>query len=250
MAVNAGVRPRSDASVFMRIEGEGFVDPRWRGQGLGTAGVRVDREAGQGDPRRAGPGGTGQGAAARAIPSNPDQVALIESRGFAAVNWSATMRVHLDDGRELPGADFPAGFSLRTYDESWSARTRDAHNAAFADHWGFVAWDAPMWQQWVDGSKNFRPAISWVVVDDAQPDVVVGYVQSNEFDAYEAMTGRREAYLGEDRCPPGVSRPRPGLRAASLRPTGLPRRRLRRELARRGHQQPDRRIRPVRASRL
>ena len=54
-----------------------------------------------------------------------------------------------------------------------------------------------MWQQWVDGSKNFRPDISWVVVDDADPEVVVAYVQSNEFDAYEAITGRREAYLGK-----------------------------------------------------
>jgi ribosomal protein S18 acetylase RimI-like enzyme len=54
-----------------------------------------------------------------------------------------------------------------------------------------------MWQQWVDGSKNFRPDISWVLVDDAVPGVVVGYVQSNEFEAYQAMTGRREAYLAK-----------------------------------------------------
>ena len=130
-------------------------------------------------------------------PDNLGQIELIESHGFTAVNWSAVMRVRLDDGRELAAARLPSGFTLLPYDLSWSARMRAAHNAAFLDHWGFVPWDEQMWQQWIDGSKNFRPDISWVVVDDADPEVVVAYVQSNEFDAYEAMTGRREAYLGK-----------------------------------------------------
>jgi mycothiol synthase len=35
------------------------------------------------------------------------------------------------------------------------------------------------------------------VVDDAEPDVVVGYVQTMEFEANQAATGRREAYLAK-----------------------------------------------------
>lgn len=196
MAVNAGLRPRADTSVFMRIEGEGLVDPRWRGQGLGTEGVRWIVKRGREIHAERAPSVPAK-IQLLGFPNNPDQIELIESEGFTAVNWSATMRVHLDDGRDLETAEIPAGFTLHPYDETWSGRTRDAHNAAFQDHWGFVAWDATMWQQWVDGSKNFRPDVSWVLVDDAVPGVVVGYVQSNEFEAYQAMTGRREAYLAK-----------------------------------------------------
>jgi ribosomal protein S18 acetylase RimI-like enzyme len=196
LAANAGVRPRADASEFMRIEGEGYVDPRWRGQGLGTEGVRwIIERSNQIHAERA-PDVVAK-VQLLGYPDNPGQIELIESQGFAAVNWSAGMRAQLDDGRELATSQLPAGFTLLPYDLSWSARTRAAHNVAFQDHWGSVAWDEQMWQQWVDGSKNFRPDFSWVVVDDADPEVVVAYVQSNEFDAYEANTGRREAYLSK-----------------------------------------------------
>ena len=196
LAVNAGVRSRADVSEFIRIEGEGFVDPRWRGQGLGTEGMRWILERSREIHTERAPGVVAK-VQVYGYPDNHSQIELIESHGFTAVNWSAVMRVRLDDGRDLAAAQFPAGFTLLPYDRTWSARMRAAHNAAFLDHWGFVPWDEQMWQQWIDGSKNFRRDISWVVVDDADPEVVVAYVQSNEFDAYEAMTGRREAYLGK-----------------------------------------------------
>jgi mycothiol synthase len=196
MAVNAGVRPRADASAFLRLDCEGFVDPRWRGRGLGSHGVQWILERCREIHAERAPEVAAK-VQLLGYPDNSEQIALLESQGFTAVNWSAVMRAHLDDGREVVEPPLPAGLTLLPYDLSWSARMREAHNAAFRDHWGFVAWDEEMWQQWVDGSKNFRPDISWVVVDDADPEVVVAYVQSNEFDAYEAVTGRREAYLGK-----------------------------------------------------
>ena len=196
LAVNAGVRARADVSEFIRIEGEGFVDPRWRGRGLGTEGVRWILERSQEIHAERAPDVLAK-VHLFGYPDNLGQIELLESHGFTPVNWSAVMRVRLDDGRELAAAQLPSGFTLLPYDLSWSAPMRAAHNAAFLDHWGFVPWDEQMWQQWIDGSKNFRPDISWVVVDDAEPEVVVAYAQSNEFDAYEAITGRREAYLGK-----------------------------------------------------
>ena len=196
LAVNAGVRPRADASEFMRIEGEGFVDPRWRGRGLGADGVRWILERSKEIHAERAPDVVAK-VQLFGYPDNPGQIELIESHGFTAVNWSAVMRVQLDDGRELAAARLPGRVhpaAVRPVVVGPDARRPQRR---LPRPLGFVAWDEQMWQQWIDGSKNFRPDISWVVVDDADPEVVVAYVQSNEFDAYEAMTGRREAYLGK-----------------------------------------------------
>jgi ribosomal protein S18 acetylase RimI-like enzyme len=197
MVAYAGLRPRRTVTDHQRIDAEGGVAPSHRGRGLGTALMRwtVERstalhaERASHVPAR---------IHAQADLANPDQVSLFEDSGFEAVNWSAVMRVLLDAESFDPGQSaLPDGLSLLGYDARWSAPTRDAHNDAFRDHWGFVGWDEAMWHQWIDGSKNFRPDVSWVVVDDAAPTQVVGYLQSSEFEAYEAATGRREAYLAK-----------------------------------------------------
>jgi mycothiol synthase len=197
MVAYAGLRPRRTVTDYQRIDGEGGVAPSHRGNGLGTRLIEWSLERAQ-----AIHAGRAPHVAAKvhlwALLDNAPQVSLYEDNGFEAVNWSALMRVHLDgDDVEPSPPEFPAGIGVRPYDARWSAPTRDAHNDAFRDHWGFVAWDEAMWHQWIDGSKNFRPDSSWVAVDVSAPTRVVGYVHTNEFEAYEAATGRREAYLAK-----------------------------------------------------
>jgi ribosomal protein S18 acetylase RimI-like enzyme len=72
-----------------------------------------------------------------------------------------------------------------------------AHNAAFVDHPNFTPWSEAMWRQWVTGSRNFRPDLSVVLVERDRPDHVVSYLQSNEYDAYQEKTGRREAFVAK-----------------------------------------------------
>jgi ribosomal protein S18 acetylase RimI-like enzyme len=197
MVAYAGLRPRRTLTDSQRIDVEGGVVPSRRGEGLGAELMRwaVERAA---ELRAEHAPHLPARIHAHADLANVDQVSLFEDAGFEAVNWSAVMRVHLDaDVFEARPADLPAGLSLLGYDARWSTPTRAAHNDAFQDHWGFVAWDEAMWHQWVDDSKNFRPELSWVVVDDADPSHVIAYVQSSEFEAYQAMTGRREAYLAK-----------------------------------------------------
>jgi ribosomal protein S18 acetylase RimI-like enzyme len=91
----------------------------------------------------------------------------------------------------------PEGLELRRYDESFAAPMRRAHNEAFLDHPNFSPWTEVMWKQWVTDSRNFRPELSFVVVEPSAPERVVAYLQSNEYDAYFAATGRREAYVGK-----------------------------------------------------
>jgi mycothiol synthase len=191
----AGVRPRDSIVDHQRIDGEGCVHPTWRGRGLGSQLVEWTLE-------RSSKLHRDRAAAVEAriqlmgYFDNPEQVALMESHGFEAVNWHATMRIDLT-GREISEPVWPDGVTVHGYDQPWSRATLDAHNAAFVDHWGFVSWDTEMWQHWVDGSRNFRPDASWIVVDDDESERVIGYVQTNEYDASEAATGRREAYLAK-----------------------------------------------------
>jgi ribosomal protein S18 acetylase RimI-like enzyme len=197
MVAYAGLRPRKTVTDYQRIDAEGGVAPSHRGQGLGTELMRWTVERATALRAERAPHVPARIQAVADL-DRPDQVSLFEDSGFDAVNWSAVMRVHLDAGGFDPApAALPGGLSLHPYDARWSAPTRDAHNDAFQDHWGFVAWDEAMWHQWVDGSKNFRPGDSWAVVDDAAPTRVVAYAQTNEFEAYEAATGRREAYLAK-----------------------------------------------------
>ena len=83
------------------------------------------------------------------------------------------MRAYLAD---VDGAVpvLPDGLLLRRYDESLDAAMMAAHNEAFLDHPNFTPWNDVMWKQWVTGSRTFRPALSFVVVEEQRPDRVVG----------------------------------------------------------------------------
>ncbi len=207
MVAFAAVRPREAITDHWRIEGEGTVDPAYRGRGLGTRGLawaneRAERLHCQRHPDVEMRFQVG-GYLARA-----DQVSLLEAGGLEAVNWSAVMRAHLDRVElATEPVRWPAGYHLMAYDRGLSAATMAAHNAAFQDHWGFVPWTPTMWEQWVDGARNSRFDLSWALVPDERDGsaaaaagagvMVAAYVLTSEFDAYEQATGRREAYLAK-----------------------------------------------------
>ncbi len=198
MVAFAGTRPRGTVTDHWRIDGEGTVDPAYRDRGVGSQGVSwaIDRAAALREERHPGVETRLQFLVHL---DQGSQVGLFEGAGFTAVNWSAVMRTHLDREGAGPTGEvrWPAGHRLATYDRSWSAQTMDAHNDAFQSHWGFVPWTPAMWEQWVDGTKNSRFELSWVLVPDDNPDRVVAYLLTSEFDGYEAATGRREAYLAK-----------------------------------------------------
>ncbi len=54
-----------------------------------------------------------------------------------------------------------------------------------------------MWRQWVTGSRSFRPEHSYLVLDPGRAGRIAAYVQTNEYDAYQRVTGRREAYVSK-----------------------------------------------------
>lgn len=188
------VYPRHADETHQMIHVEGAVRPDRRGHGIGSLLVRamldradaVHREQRADLPAKLTLSG---------LSTNDGQAALLDDVGFVAERYSFVMRTVLGEVTE-PGP-LPTGYRLERYDESWSAAMHAAHNEAFLDHPNFTPWTDVMWKQWVTDSRNFRPALSLVAVHEDDPGTVAAYLQSNEYDAYFAATGRREAYVAK-----------------------------------------------------
>ena len=188
------VYPRHADETYQKIHTEGAVDPARRGEGIGTVLAEamvaradaVHRERHPEMPAKVTLSGRSD---------NTAQQELLAGVGLVPERYSFVMRVQLGAVQAPPAV--PEGLELRQYDASYAAAMHAAHNAAFVDHPNFTPWTDVMWKQWVTDSRNFRPELSFVVVDPAAPDQVAAYLQSCEFDAYYEATGRREGYVAK-----------------------------------------------------
>ncbi len=191
------VYPRTGDETSMKIHVEGSVAPARRGEGIGTRLVaamitRADQAHAEKHPERAA------AINLSGLSANTEQADVLAAAGLVAERWKFVMRAQLADldlEAELPQA--PEGLRLVTYDAALDQPMREAHNQAFLDHPNFTPWTEVAWKQWVTESRNFRPSLSLLVVEEERPSHVVAYVQSNEFDAYFEATGRREAFVAK-----------------------------------------------------
>lgn len=188
------VYPRSVGDWSHKIYLEGSVHPERRGEGIGTLlaeammtrAVEAHHERNPDAPALYLLGGPS---------TNTEQAALMAGIGLEPDRWNFVMRADLTEVAEP--TPMPAGLVLKRYDASTAPLVRETHNTVFLDHPNFTPWTEVMWRQWVTESRNFRPDLSFVVVDPEVPDRLVAYVQTNEFDAFFQATGRREAYVGK-----------------------------------------------------
>jgi mycothiol synthase len=186
------VLPRGAADGHYTVHVQGSVLPARRGQGVGTllvAGM-VDRAAQVRDERR--PELPARLVAA-GLSSDAAQANLLGSFGMRAERWTFVMRAALD--AVPPAPSLPSGLRLRGYDRSMAEALRQAHNAAFLDHPDFTPWSETRWAQSVTEARSFRPELSFVVSPE-RSEQIVAYLQTAEFEADRAATGRREAYVG------------------------------------------------------
>jgi mycothiol synthase len=188
------VRPRTATAESLTIYLEGSVHPAHRGQGIGTTLVEamLDRARAVHLARR-------PDLPARfslsGLAAHSEQEHLLNRFGLVAERWNFAMRAQLPARRTSVPA--PDCVEIREYDDTVADAMRETHNTAFRDHPNFTPWTVAEWRQWVTGSRNFRPDLSFVAVSHDDRKRVVGYIQTNEFDAYLAATGRREAYVGK-----------------------------------------------------
>jgi mycothiol synthase len=188
------VYPRHADDTYQKIHVEGAVRPDLRGQGIGS--LLVEAMVARADEvHRAQHPDRPAKLMLTGLSTNEAQARLLADAGFTAERYSFVMRTSLGTVTEPPG--LPDGYRLLPYDESWSQAMHAAHNEAFLDHPNFTPWTDVMWRQWVTESRNFRPEHSLVAVHESDPGTVVAYIQSNEYDAYFEVTGRREAYVAK-----------------------------------------------------
>jgi mycothiol synthase len=187
------VLPRGTAEGHYTVAMQGSVLPARRGQGVGTLLVAemVQRAAQARAERR-------PDLPARLVftglSSDVAQAGLLASVGMRAERWTVTMRTPLN--AIPPALPLPSGYRLRGYDGSMTEPLRQAHNTAFVDHPDFTPWSESLWKRLVTESRSFRPDLCFVVSAEGT-DEIAAYLQTAEFDADLAATGRREAYVGK-----------------------------------------------------
>lgn len=172
--------------------GFGVTVPRRRGEGVGARLVEVMVARAAEVRQLAEPA---MRLLVSGVATNTAQADLLTDAGFKPDRWSFAMRVELGAVPAPPA--IPAGYAVRTYTDEDADRWLDVHNRAFADHPNFNPWDPSEWQQWVIGSRAFRPDVSFLVTPVGSPGEIVAYIQTSEYDAFTEVTGRREAYVGK-----------------------------------------------------
>lgn len=182
--------PRAPVDGVQKIYLQGTVRPGHRGRGIGTD--LVGRLA-----ERAREHAAERGARVHLSATAPSDLAdaegLLVDHGLQPHRWTFVMEADLGDVATPP--DLPEGFRLETWEGIDPTEVREVHNRAFVGHPGFTPWSASMWQQWVTGSRNDRPALSLAL--RGADGAVAAYVHTQVFDAVETATGRRETFVAK-----------------------------------------------------
>ena len=100
-----------------------------------------------------------------------DAIGLYERFGLEPVRYNDVLSRSLAD--PIP-AKTVVGSELVPWNEVDSEQVRQAHNEAFADHWGSTPIPRESWDH-LNGEPNFRPDLSFVAHADGE---VVGYTRN------------------------------------------------------------------------
>lgn len=188
--------PRDTDGSVHKLIFDGMTHPDHRGHGVGTTVMTALHERALTIHAERYPG-VERAWSVDVLADAPAAQALVESVGFVPERWSFDMRAVLAD-LDPAAVDVVGGLLVQTYDPALHDRAVfDAHNDAFLDHPGFSPWSSAMWQQWVTGSRSFRPGLSVIAIDPDEPEVVQAYVQSAEYDGTTDVTGRRELWVAK-----------------------------------------------------
>ncbi|MBA3524583.1 MAG: GNAT family N-acetyltransferase [Geodermatophilaceae bacterium] len=178
----------------------GAVHPQWRRRGIGTQllAAQLERAAALHAERHPSvPGQLSVGVADHV----EGGVALVRAAGLEPTRVFHEMQRDLRIEAPEP-TDPAAPLRVVDWDPARDDEVRRAHNLAFRDHWGSTERDAAAWKQWFTGSRNFHGELSRLVLDDT--DRLQAYLLGYFYDADEAATGLRDAYIGQIGTLPGA----------------------------------------------
>ncbi|WP_410623256.1 GNAT family N-acetyltransferase [Amycolatopsis sp. cmx-8-4] len=114
---------------------------------------------------------------------------VLAAAGYEHQRTMVDMRVGLADLPPQP--PLPDGVEPVPFDFEYDLATLDARNDTFGDHWGSTAYEPDAWRHLVTGSKDFRPDLSFLVLDGEK---VLAFVLSHFYASEAEATGIREHY--------------------------------------------------------
>lgn len=114
---------------------------------------------------------------------------VLARAGYRHGRTMVTMRVGLADLPPQP--PLPDGFEAVPFGFEYDRAVLDARNDTFADHWGSTVYEPEAWRHLVTGSKDFRPELSFLVLDGEK---VLAFVLCHFYAAEAAATGVRELH--------------------------------------------------------
>ncbi|UOZ11055.1 GNAT family N-acetyltransferase [Amycolatopsis sp. WQ 127309] len=114
---------------------------------------------------------------------------VLAAAGYEHQRTMVDMRVGLADLPPQP--PLPDGVEPVPFDFAYDLATLDARNDTFGDHWGSTAYEPDAWRHLVTGSKDFRPDLSFLVLDGEK---VLAFVLSHFYASEAEATGIREHY--------------------------------------------------------
>lgn len=142
----------------------GGVHPEYRGRGVGRAimdrleprAIELAAQRHPGAPVTADLWSGNEGSSA---------ARLARARGYSPVRYFSDMRVEVDPsmGAREPVKRLPEDRRIAVFTPDLGEAVRQAHNEAFADHWGSVPRSRERWKSQL-AARSFRPALSRVAL--------------------------------------------------------------------------------------
>ena len=171
----AAVRPHNTADGVPGARATGFVDPSWRGRGLGArlldwqlADNTVAGSSVAGSTVARVGGGVAVTVETESV--SPAAERLFASRGLTCAFAEDVLRFDLGHVA-VPRVRVPPDVVLSPWTAELASRFFEVYSAAFAERPGFPGWPLPTWVDWVAGDDDFRPQWSLLATRPGAGDV-------------------------------------------------------------------------------
>jgi mycothiol synthase len=156
-----------------KLRTDGYVHPKFKGLGIGTAMMRAVEERARKEIALAEPDVR---VYVRSMLDGHDKDgrSIHEGEGYKLIRYTWRMQVELDS--PPPVVTFPQGIELRPFNKDEHARAvLDAQNETFRDHWGSHDVSFDEWAPHKFGRSDFDPTL-WMIAWDG--DQIAGFSQN------------------------------------------------------------------------
>jgi mycothiol synthase len=147
---------------YARLDGDGYVHPKYTGLGIGTALLRQLETRAREHILLAEPDlrvFVRNGMEARDKAGRK----LHENEGYHPVRYFYRMNISLE--KEPAAPQWPEGIELRTFYEGQERQAFETLEDSFRDHWGFTPWDYQDWMTRSVQQDDFEPGLFFLAWD-------------------------------------------------------------------------------------